>query len=188
MWVCLFSSRCSWRFSFSFLSVSRLVFLCVFLLFRVLFFVLFVVPLSASSGFGDLVAVREVEHEVECREFQTEVDVLKVELGGRDINFYTEGFSVTSYAMRAGKDLLPSFRKDGISMRAVPAKRTPEGKEWFESLSKLHRPDHRKSPDFLERMRTEGLTLYSTVEKVGEDYFMKISMVPTPVELEKIDL
>lgn len=135
------------------------------------------------------IASRMADHEAERLAFQSEVDALKAELDGRDIvgvNLHAGGFTVTGYAMRSFDDLLPGFRKDGSSMRAVPAKRTPEGKEWSQRLSKLRRPN-RSLPGFPERMRADGFALYPSVEKVGIDYFLKISMQPHADELKKID-
>lgn len=135
------------------------------------------------------VSARIAEHEAECEQFTAEVKELKASLDGHEIlgiDFYTGGFAITGYRMRDRDDLLPGFRRDGSSMRAVPAKRTPEGKAWAERLRKLVRSD-RKMPGFPERMHTEGYALYPNVEQVCADYFLKISMEPSSSESAKID-
>lgn len=88
--------------------------------------------------------------------------------------------------MCIGNELRSGFRMDGSSLRAAPAKPTPEGEAWSTHLLKLHRPG-RKPSVFLERMRTGGFALYPIVEKVDEDNFLKISMAAIPSELETID-
>lgn len=137
----------------------------------------------------DRIKASATEREKVYSDFQASVDVLSVELGGREITgirFFAGGFALTAYQMRDVNDLLPGWRRDGSSMRAVPAKRTPEGKDWANRLAAVKLPD-REVPGFPARMRCDGFALYPQLEEVGDDYFMTISMAPYDQYLSAID-
>lgn len=130
-----------------------------------------------------------VARQAEIDRFNTEADALSAELGGRELGgtrFFAGGFSVTSYSMRDVNDLLPGWRRDGSSMRAVPAKRTPEGKEWAKRLGTVRQADN-EPVGYPARMRCDGFALYPQVQQVGAEFFLTISMKPYEQYLGQVD-
>lgn len=122
-------------------------------------------------------------------DFQATVEDLSTELGGQNlsgIDHFAGGFTLTSYRMNDVNDLVPGWRRDGASMRAVPAKRTPEGKEWAKRLAAVTLAD-RVVPGFPSTMRCDGFALYPQLEEIGDEYLMTISMKPRDQYLEMID-
>jgi hypothetical protein len=127
--------------------------------------------------------------QTEVDRFDAEVATLSAELGGRELTgfrFFAGGFSVTSYRMNDVNDLLPGWRRDGSSMRAVPAKRTPEGKEWAKRLGTVRQADG-EPVGYPARMRCDGFSLYPQVRQVGSEFFLLISMKPYEQYLEQVD-
>lgn len=146
---------------------------------------------SSPSEIAEYMASREVA----CAEFNEKVTAFREKVGGRELTGF-HGFdgswAITGFGMKTAAEELPAgWRRDRSSLNAVAAKRTPEGKEIAAELYDL-RLAGEQYPGVPWSLSTEivdgmGHRLWPRVEKIGDDYFMTLSMVPKQSELEKID-
>lgn len=120
--------------------------------------------------------------------FYAKVDAFKESIGGRNIVGFRSidgGFSVTGYTLESRSELpAPGWRRDGASNRAVPAKRTPEGKAISEQLKDLYVPAeiYPGSPRFMHTPMDpetgEGYIMSPRAQKIGDDYFLTLPNKP----------
>lgn len=131
------------------------------------------------------------------KEFDAKVSEFRKTVNGRElqgIRFYDGGFAVQGFALeRASEELPAGWRRDGSSMRAVPAKRTPEGKAIAEQLRGLRLKGH-SIPGAPEAFDTgtdpksgTGYRVFPRLRQVGGDHFMTLSKVPCKEDLARID-
>jgi hypothetical protein len=126
----------------------------------------------------ELIAAYIAAHEEAVAEFNTKVAAFKTTIGGRGlsgIRFFDGGFSVTGFQTNNSFEELPAgWRRKGRH-EAVPAKKTPEGKEHAKALAGL-RLKGNTYPGCPNMLFAEGYSLYPRVEKIGDDYFLTLSM------------
>lgn len=143
----------------------------------------------------EVIAAYLAEREVKEEVFQSATQAFEEKVGGRKLfgtRFFDGGFSVFGYNMESyNEDLPEGWRRDGRTMRAVPAKRTPEGKEIAKELGKLRLAGNHY-PGAPRELHTEsvdgqGFMLFPRVEQVGDEYFLTVSMEPKASEMERLD-
>lgn len=126
----------------------------------------------------DLIAAYLAAHEKAVAEFNAKVEAYKATVGGRELfgtRFFDGGFSVAGFTTTNSFEELPvGWRREG-SHKAVPAKKTPEGKEHAKALAAL-RLKGNTYPGCPNMLFAKGYSLYPRVAKVGEDYFLTLSM------------
>lgn len=129
--------------------------------------------------------------------FYAKVDAFKESIGGRNIVGFRSidgGFSVTGYTLESRSELpAPGWRRDGASNRAVPAKRTPEGKAISEQLKDLYVPAeiYPGSPRFMHTPMDpetgEGYIMSPRAQKIGDDYFLTLPNKPDAKSAAEVD-
>lgn len=134
-------------------------------------------------------------HEAKQEAFQNATKDFREKVGGRElfgIRFFDGGFVVNGFHMNSYNEELPAgWRRDGNKLMAVPAKRTPEGKEIVAELAKL-RLDGNSYPGCPRDLHTEtvngrGFAIFPRIEKVGDEYYLTLSEEPRASELDEID-
>jgi hypothetical protein len=123
---------------------------------------------------ADYLAAREVA----VVEFNAKVEAFKTTVGGRELfgtRFFDGGFSIAGFLTNNSFEEIPlGWRREG-RLNAVPAKRTPEGKEHAKTLAGL-RLRGNTYPGCPNMLFAKGYSLYPRVAKVGDDYFLTLSM------------
>lgn len=124
---------------------------------------------------ADYLAAREVA----VAEFNTKTDAFKESIGGHDLfgtAFFDGGWSIAGFnTPNSFMELPAGWRREG-RLKAVPARRTPEGKEHAKTLASLRLPGN-TYPGCPNMLFAEGYSVYPRVAKVGDDYFLTLSMV-----------
>lgn len=137
------------------------------------------VAVAFKSKQPDVIAAYLAGHEKAVAEFNAKVEAYKPTVGGREltgIQFFDGGFSVTGFQIENSFEELPVGWRRERGGKAVPAKKTPEGKEHAKTLATL-RLRGNTYPGCPNMLFAEGYSLYPRVAKVGEDYFLTLSMV-----------
>lgn len=129
--------------------------------------------------------------------FYAKVDAFKESLGGRNIvgiRGIDGRFSVTGYTLESRSEVpAPGWRRDGASNRAVPAKRTPEGKAISEQLKDLclSAEIYPGTPRFMHTPTDPetgtGYLMSPYAEKIGEDYFLILPNKPEAKSAAEVD-
>jgi hypothetical protein len=138
------------------------------------------VAVAFKSNQPDVIAAYLVAHEEAVAEFNAKVEAFKPTVGGRDlsgISFFDGGFSVTGFQTNNSFEEIPTGWRRKSRFEAVPAKRTPEGKEHVTALAGL-RLKGNTYPGCPNMLFAEGYSIYPRVAKVGDDYFLTLSKVP----------
>lgn len=129
----------------------------------------------------DLLADYLTAREAEVADFNTRVAAFQDSVGGRTpfgTRFFDGGHSIEGYRAKAyGEELPAGWRFNGSRLDVVPAKRTPEGKAIAKQLAELTLKGD-KFPGAPAIMFAEGHSLFPRVNKVGQDYYLTLSMVP----------
>lgn len=138
----------------------------------------------------DLITDYLTKREVEVAEFRAKADAFEAKVGGRTlhgISFFDGGWAVAGFrANKYGEELPAGWRFDGARLDAVPAKRTPEGKEIVKELAEL-RLRGNTYPGVPNMLFADGFSIFPRVEKVGDDYFLTLSKVPREEKANKLD-
>lgn len=120
------------------------------------------------------------DHEKAVAEFNAKVEAFKATVGGRELHgtaFFDGGWAIAGFHTSNSFEEIPAgWRREG-SFKAVPAKRTPEGKEHVAALAAL-RLKGNTYPGCPNMLFAEGFSVYPRVKKVGDDYFLTLSKVP----------
>jgi hypothetical protein len=137
------------------------------------------VAVAFKSRPAQHVAAYLADHETAVAEFNTKVEAFKATIGGRELfgtRFFDGGFSIAGFLTSNSYEELPAGWRRERGGKAVPAKKTPEGKEHAKALAGL-RLKGNTYPGCPNMLFAEGFSLYPRVAKVGEDYFLTLSMV-----------
>ena len=136
------------------------------------------VAVAFKSKQPDVIAAYLAAHEKAVAEFNAKVEAFKATVGGRELfgtRFFDGGFAVAGFNTNNSFEEIPAgWRREG-SHKAVPAKKTPEGKEHAKTLAGI-RLKGNTYPGCPNMLFAEGFSLYPRVAKVGEDYFLTLSM------------
>lgn len=129
--------------------------------------------------------------------FDEKVAEVRKTVNGRELQGYRlfdGGFIVQGFAMERRNEELPAgWRQDGASNRAVPAKRTPEGKAIAAQLVglRLEGASIPGVPEFLytamDPSTGTGYRIFPGLRTVGDEYFLTLSRVPDDEDLARID-
>ncbi|QOD06028.1 hypothetical protein [Pseudarthrobacter sp. BIM B-2242] len=124
---------------------------------------------------ADYLAAREVA----VADFHTKADAFKESIGGHELfgtAFFDGGWAVRGFnSPNSFMELPAGWRREG-GLKAVPARRTPEGKEHAKTLATLRLAGN-TYPGCPNMLFAEGYSVYPRVEQVGDDYFLTLSMV-----------
>lgn len=129
--------------------------------------------------------------------FDEKVAEFRKTVNGRElqgIRMFNGGFIVQGFAMNRRNEELPAgWRQDGSSNRAVPAKRTPEGKAIAGRIAGL-RLEGASIPGAPESLSTAmnpntgtGYEIFPRLRTVGDEHFLTLSRVPADDDLARID-
>lgn len=127
-----------------------------------------------------LIAAYLADHEKAVDEFNAKVEAFKATVGGRELHgtaFFDGGWAIAGFHTNNSFEEIPAgWRREG-SFKAVPAKRTPEGKEHVAALAAL-RLKGNTYPGCPNMLFAEGFSVYPRVNTIGDDYFLTLSKVP----------
>lgn len=146
-------------------------------------------PDSITKFHADRLAAEKAFNE-KVSEFRRTVNNRELE----GIRYFDGGFAVTGFTMESRNEELPAgWRRDGASNRAVPAKRTPEGKAIAEKLKSLQLAGVAIPgvPDALDTDRDpqtgRGYRVFPGLRSAGDEHFLIMSRVPCDRDLAAID-
>lgn len=119
-------------------------------------------------------AAVEAKFQAECAAYQLKTGASNL----HGIDGYTGSFYVLGISFDGPMGDLPlGWRRDGKHNRAVPAKRTPEGKAIEKELHAIYRPE-RSYPGFPNAVRGEGFRIYPYLETIAGTHYMLMSREP----------
>lgn len=137
------------------------------------------VAVAFKSKQPELVAAYLAAHEKAVAEFNAKVDAFKATIGGRELfgtRFFDGGFAVAGFNTQNSFEEIPAgWRRDG-KHKAVPARKTPEGKEHAKALAGLGLRGN-TYPGCPNMLFAEGYSVYPRVAKAGADFFLTLSIV-----------
>jgi hypothetical protein len=142
-------------------------------------------PMTVAAAFKakqpTLLTEYLTNREAEVADFNVRVAVFQESVGGRTpfgTRFFDGGHSIEGYRAKAyGEELPAGWRFNGSRLDVVPAKRTAEGKEIARQLKALTLKGD-KFPGAPAIMFADSHSLFPRVSKVGEDYYLTLSMAP----------
>ncbi|APX00381.1 hypothetical protein [Arthrobacter sp. QXT-31] len=123
------------------------------------------------------VAAYLAARETEVAEFHARTDAFKEELGGKELfgtAFFDGGWAVRGFHTANSFEEFPAGWRRESRFNAVPAKRTPEGKEAAATLATLRLPGN-KYPGATEVFYADGFMIIPRMAKVGDDYYLTLS-------------
>lgn len=127
-----------------------------------------------------LIAAYLAAREVAVADFHTKADAFKESIGGHELfgtAFFDGGWAVRGFnTPNSFMELPAGWRREG-RLTAVPAKRTPEGKEHAKALAGLRLAGN-TYPGCPNTLHAEGFAVFPRVNQVGDDYFLTLSKVP----------
>jgi hypothetical protein len=132
----------------------------------------------------------DAQRDVDVAIFNAKCDEFSKTVGGRSLfgtRFFDGGWAIRGYTMHSYTEELPvGWRQERHSDNAVPAKRTPEGKEIASKLNDLHLKGN-KFPGVPKTLFAEGYMVYPRTEKIGEDWWLTLSKTPVESDRNEID-
>lgn len=134
--------------------------------------------------------------EAAVERFNTKVGALEAEIGAKLVasRGYDGSVTLTGYVLPSRHSAAqPGWRRDGSSNHAVPAKRTPEGKEIAAKLQSV-RLGVNTPPGMPwnfcsdEDAHGRSYSMWPTVTQVGEDFYVGVQHVPSARDAAAVDL
>lgn len=141
------------------------------------------------------IAAYRTARTAEREEFDARVrDFEAARCGGavNGISGYDGSWTITGYVIPANTAPLPGWRRDKSSNRAVPAKRTPEGREIAAELDGLRLPGNNypgmpwnftSEPDWADR----EYAMWPFFEQIGDDFYVSVGRTPCDADLARVD-
>lgn len=141
------------------------------------------------------VALYEASRLADREAFDARVKAFKATRAGGSItgiSGFDGSWTITGYAIPANTSPLPGWRRDGSSNRAVPAKRTAEGKEIASELDGLRLPGNHypgmpwnftSEPDW----KDQEYAMWPFVERIGEDFYVSVGRTPRARDMARVD-
>lgn len=142
------------------------------------------------------VTLYEASRLAEREAFDARVKTFKAaRAGGPSVGIagYDTSWTITGYAIPANTAPLPGWRREGTSNRAVPAKRTAEGKEIARELDTLRLPGNHypgmpwnftSEPDWAD----QEYAMWPFLEQIGEDFYVSVGWTPRARDMARVDL
>ena len=137
----------------------------------------------------------DAQRDVDIAIFNAKCDAFKELMGTKElrgIQYFDGGWAITSFHIGYGKSELPvGWRRERNSDVAVPAKRTPEGKEWAKKLRDLTLKGNTypgvPNTFHTDVLNGQGFSVYPRTVKFGDDWWLTLSKTPMERDLAKID-
>jgi hypothetical protein len=121
--------------------------------------------------------------------WRTNVDAFKASVGDREIHgtaLFDGGWIVRGFHTRNSFEEIPAgWRRDG-KFNAVPAKRTPEGKEAAAKLAEMRLPGNRY-PGAPEMLHAAGHMVFPRIVTAGTDHFLTLSLAVLDEPANRVD-
>lgn len=137
----------------------------------------------------DLIAGYLAERTTITAAWREKVDAFKESIGGRELfgtAFFDGGWAIAGFhTNNSFEDIPAGWRREG-RLNAVPAKRTPEGKEIAATLAGLRLPGN-TYPGAPNMMFSEGHSLYPRVSQIGDTYYLTVSKTPRDEKANTLD-
>lgn len=145
----------------------------------------------------DLIASRLAGRAAELEAFDAKVAEFRTTVGGRElqgVRMFDGGFVVQGFVMNKRNEELPAgWRRDGSSNRAVPAKRTPEGKAVAAQIAGIRLAGD-SIPGSPESLSTDmdpatgtGFRIFPRLRTIGAEHYLTLSRIPGNKDLGRID-
>jgi hypothetical protein len=143
----------------------------------------------------DIMAAYQEKRNAEFAVYQAKIDEFKNMVGGRELHgilrhdgvLFPEGYILTTKT----EEPIPGWRRVGTSNRALPAKRTPEGREMDKAFRKFISDDAIPSfqifPGFPEVLYSGFEAEFPKVENIGDDFILTSTVDIGPDERAQID-
>ena len=132
----------------------------------------------------------QADREIQIADYDAECEAFRETVNGADLigtQFFKGGFQVTGYKMKTYNEELPvGWRREANSWNAVPAKRTPEGKAIAKQLTTLSLADN-DHPGVPNWLHCEGFSIFPSVEKIGDGWWLTMSKKPYDKDMEGFD-